>query len=322
MDKRQDTILDIEIFDFILSSFYYCFMFSKFIGKLLRKLRNLRGYKIKDIAKFCRKTGSYISKLERGKIKEPSLVLILNYLKALQVSYSEFFKEIEDWEMNRILKKKKKKEKYEKYVKRYLVGIKYPKKTFINFPKYLAAKIRNYLLPFNLSNELIEKYINFGEKFFRSLVKIYEGKENENVIDRLMEKADEEGLRAFVPNFLLEVISIVKKGFKREIKRKECLKPITDKKIKKMVEGYQKYMEERLNIEGEAKKVLFDKGIKLLDMTGYLNIIRKYHSLKRKGEVRKLNKFKEDLEKEISISKLDKNIVEELIKVVDKVLEK
>lgn len=297
-------------------------MFSKFVGRLLRNLRRLRGYKIKDITKFCKKTGSYISKLERGEIKEPSLVVILNYLRGLQISYSEFFKEIEDWEMNKILRKKEKKEKYEKDAKRYLVGIKYPRRTFISFPKYLAAKIRNYLLPFNLSNDLIEKYINFGEEFFRSLLRIYEGKENEKVIEKLMKKADKDGLKTFSPNFLSEVIKIVKKGFKRELKRKKCVKPITDRKIKKMVEGYQRYMEEWLNIEGEAKKVLFNKGIKILDMSGYFNILRKYHSLKRKGEIKKLNKFKEDLEKEIAITQLDKNIVEELIKVVDKVLER
>ncbi|MEO0112472.1 MAG: helix-turn-helix domain-containing protein [candidate division WOR-3 bacterium] len=283
-------------------------MFSKFVGKLLRNLRKLRGYKIKDIAKFCRKTGSYISKLERGKIKEPSLVIILNYLRGLQVSYSEFFKEIEDWEMNKILRKKEKKEKYEKDVERYLVGIKYPRKTFINFPKYLAAKIKNYLLPFNLSNDLIEKYINFGEEFFHSLLRIYEGKEDEKVIEKLMEKADKDGLKTFSPNFLSEVMKIVKKWFKRELKRRRCVKPITDRKIKKMVEGYQRYMEEWLNVEGEAKKVLFNKGIKILDIKSYLNILRKYHSLKRKGEIKKLDKFKEDLEKEITTAQLDKDI--------------
>ncbi len=297
-------------------------MVSNFVGRLLRDFRKLRGYKIRDVAKFCKRTTSYISKLERGKIKEPTLVLVLNYLKALQISYSEFFGKVDNWELSRMLKKKGKKEKYGIEAKKYLVGIKYPRKSYIDFPKYLIAKIRNYLLPFNLSDDLIERYINFGKEFFHSLLKIYEGKEEKEVIDRLMKKAEKEGLKTTFPNFLSEVINIVKKGFKRELKRRRCLKPITDKKIKKMVKGYQKYMEEWLNIEGEAKKVLFNKGIKLLDMRVYLDILRKYHSLKRKGEIKKLNKFKEDLEKEIPLYQLDKNIIEELIKVVDKVLEK
>ncbi|MCS7250758.1 MAG: hypothetical protein NZ608_07590, partial [candidate division WOR-3 bacterium] len=201
-------------------------------------------------------------------------------------------------------------------------GVKYPTKTFIDFPKYLVAKIKSYLLPFNLPNELIEKYINFGKDFFRSLVKVYEGKEDEKVIDKLMEKADKEGLRTSFPNYLSEIVSMVRKSFKRELKRREGAKPISDKKIRKMVKGYQKYMEEWLNIEGEAKRIFFNRGIEIVNMEGYLNILRKYHSLKRKGKVGKLKKFKEDLEKEISINKLDKNIVEELIRVVDNFLEK
>jgi len=272
--------------------------FSKVIGNLLKELRKEKGLTLKNIAYYCKKKISYLSKLEKGKIKEPSINLILNYLKALHLPFSKFFAQIDELEFKRLLNK----EERNKKLKKYLLGIRYQKKPVINYPRYLSQKIENLLLPFNIPKDLIKKYEKYSEKIFEALS---EGKD--------IEKIKVEGLAG---DKMAMIKKLTKKAYQREIKRKRQVKPITDGKIRKMVEGFQQYQKEWQAIESEAKKLLFNKGIKVLQLKDYLNQIRKYHSLKRKNKIKKILKWEETIEK----SPLDKEVIKALKAIVDQVV--
>uniref|UniRef100_A0A7V3ZVD6 Helix-turn-helix domain-containing protein n=1 Tax=candidate division WOR-3 bacterium TaxID=2052148 RepID=A0A7V3ZVD6_UNCW3 len=272
--------------------------FSKVIGNLLKELRKERGLTLKNIAYYCKKNISYLSKLEKGKIKEPSINLILNYLRALHIPFSKFFSQIDELEFKRLFAKEKK----DKRLKKYLLGIRYQKKPVINYPQYLAKKIENLLLSFNIPKDLIKKYGKYSEKIFEALS---EGKD--------IEKMKVEGLDV---DKMAMIKKLTEKAYKREIKRKRQVKPITDEKLKKMAEGYEKYQKERLLIEEQAKQLLFNKGIKVVELKDYLNQIRKYHSLKRKKKIKKILKWEETIEK----SSLDKEIIKNLKAIVDQVI--
>jgi len=272
--------------------------FSKVIGNLLKELRKEKGFTLKNIAYYCKKKISYLSKLEKGKIKEPSINLILNYLRALHIPFSKFFSQIDELEFKRLLNK----EKRNKKLKKYLLGIRYQKKPVINYPQYLAKKIEALLFSFNIPKDVIKKYVKYSEKIFEALLA---GKD--------IEKIKVEGLDV---DKMAMIKNLTKKAYQREIKRKRQVKPITDEKIKKMVAGYQKYQKEWFLIESQAKQLLFNKGIKVIQLKEYLNQIRKYHSLKRKNKIKKILKWEETIEK----SHLDKEIIRSLKAIVDQII--
>ncbi len=69
------------------------FVFSQDLGQRLRRLRQQRGLSLARIARLMgRKTrgaASLISQLERGKIKNPSIGLIADYLRACRASFND-----------------------------------------------------------------------------------------------------------------------------------------------------------------------------------------------------------------------------------------
>jgi len=75
------------------------FVFNQEMAKLLKKFRIKSNLSQTEIAKrigFVPKSGKiYISCLENGKIKNPSLGLVLRYLSSCGVAWSEFFKQLD-----------------------------------------------------------------------------------------------------------------------------------------------------------------------------------------------------------------------------------
>jgi transcriptional regulator with XRE-family HTH domain len=75
------------------------FIFTKEMAGLLQKIRIRAGLSQSEVAKrigLSSKTkDSYISHLEKGRLKNPALGLILLYLRACGVSWPEFFKELD-----------------------------------------------------------------------------------------------------------------------------------------------------------------------------------------------------------------------------------
>jgi transcriptional regulator with XRE-family HTH domain len=75
------------------------FIFTKEMAELLKKIRIKSGLSQAEIAErigLSSKTkDSYISHLEKGRLMNPALSLILLYLRACGESWSEFFKELD-----------------------------------------------------------------------------------------------------------------------------------------------------------------------------------------------------------------------------------
>ncbi|MEO0114601.1 MAG: helix-turn-helix transcriptional regulator [candidate division WOR-3 bacterium] len=75
------------------------FIFTKEMGEILRKIREGVGLSQTEVAErigLSSKTkDSYISHLEKGRLKNPALGLILLYLRACGASWVEFFKELD-----------------------------------------------------------------------------------------------------------------------------------------------------------------------------------------------------------------------------------
>ena len=59
------------------------------LGDVLKGLRHKRGWTTEELAKKAKLTNPYISQLETGKRKNPSLVVLKRLAKALAVPVSE-----------------------------------------------------------------------------------------------------------------------------------------------------------------------------------------------------------------------------------------
>ncbi len=59
------------------------------LGRVLKALREEREWTLEDLAKRAKVTIAYVSLLERGKKKNPSLAVLQRLAKALRVPLSE-----------------------------------------------------------------------------------------------------------------------------------------------------------------------------------------------------------------------------------------
>ncbi len=59
------------------------------LGRVLKALREEKEWTLEDLAKKAKVTMAYISLLERGKKKNPSLAILKHLAKALGVSVAE-----------------------------------------------------------------------------------------------------------------------------------------------------------------------------------------------------------------------------------------
>ena len=109
------------------------------MAQLLKKIREKAGLSQIEVAKrigFSYKSaGSFISHLEKGSLKNPSLGVILLYLRACGASWSEFFKELDiiDFKMRheKMIAKvhpPPAKRKIERDAMKYEIGIEFPSK--------------------------------------------------------------------------------------------------------------------------------------------------------------------------------------------------
>ncbi|MCS7249872.1 MAG: helix-turn-helix transcriptional regulator [candidate division WOR-3 bacterium] len=278
------------------------------MGNLLRRWRIEKGYSLKEIAQYCKKSESYLAKLERGEVKNPPVLLILNYLKAINKHYGDFFSKIQEYEIENLLKLRKKGEeivkiKDKKEMKlvreeiRYSLGTKFQKRPFINYPESLELKIKSYLISLGYERQVIERYIRFSEKIFDAFL---DGKD-ENYFLEMKEEARKENLDEVL---LMRIAKMTFKDYKRALKRMDQIKPITDRKMKKMIEGYLKYRREWSEVEGRVRKYLYDNNVMTHLFFFYLNKARRYYKLLKKKKIEKIEEvdekaIKEGLKKEI-----------------------
>ncbi len=62
------------------------------LGDVLKALREKNGWTLQDLAKRAKASFVYISQLERGKRKNPSLAVLKRLAKALRVPVTELLK--------------------------------------------------------------------------------------------------------------------------------------------------------------------------------------------------------------------------------------
>ncbi len=293
-------------------------MITHFASELLKGYRKEVGLSQKEIALECGKSQTLISKLEAGKIKDPPLILILNYLSALGIPWSRFFSELESlliWEETKIEKEEEKPKELKRDVLRYGLGIRFFRKGVVKFPKSTEKKIEAYLKREGVNKKGIIKYLAFASEYFETLDWVLRGKLAREEISSLPEKWEKEGLDK---RYLKKIKEITAKAYQRERKRLLVTKPSPLKKRQEMIRHYTKAQEIQIRVEKEVLAYLFKKGILWPMRFLYMNCAREYLGKLKRGEINSEEErkiwLKEKLERKEGFKE---EILQSIIKVME-----
>jgi transcriptional regulator with XRE-family HTH domain len=246
------------------------FIFTKEMADLLVKIRKKAGLSQKDIAErigLSRKSFAYISFLETSKIKNPSLGVILPFLRACGESWSEFFKQLDaiDFrtrheQMISQLPIPPAQRKIQRDAMRYETGIEFPAKekpeTDIDFER-LKSRIENKVVPFLIKQEIEENQASLCRKFVREYFN-FMASLNKSGMRAVVDKYQKAGLKIHILYGLKKIINSV---IRAEIKRIVSKKPLPTKKQEKMAIGFTKYRIRIEKIEAETHKLLCDLSV-------------------------------------------------------------
>ncbi|MEO0114772.1 MAG: helix-turn-helix transcriptional regulator [candidate division WOR-3 bacterium] len=214
------------------------FTFTKEMAEILRKIRENAGLSQTQVAErigLSSKTkNSYISHLEKGRLKNPALGLILLYLRACGASWVEFFRELDRIDFKQRHEKMMAqvqptptKRKIEQDAMRYEIGVEMPskEKEEIDFTR-LKNQIKKKVLALLTKNQIGEKevnsYQNFAFEYFDFLAEL-----NKPGMKMITEKYQRAGLQFHLLFKIKKVINSVLRG---EIKRIESKKPLPTEK--------------------------------------------------------------------------------------------
>lgn len=194
------------------------FVFTKEMANILRQIREKAGLSQREVALrmgIKSKSGrSFIAQLESGRIKNPTLRTIFDYLHTCGASFREFFAKLETTDFQarqqKILSQLKlpdgkAKKKIERDVAWFEAGIKYPRKITqkplstkkqeemaIEFAKYrikiekVEAEVHKILCDFAPGTYSFPFYKDCARAFFSALVKYY-GKDQKKLNKKLTE---------------------------------------------------------------------------------------------------------------------------------------
>ncbi|MEO0091525.1 MAG: helix-turn-helix transcriptional regulator [candidate division WOR-3 bacterium] len=208
------------------------FIFTKEMAELLKKMRlraHLSQQQVAVRLGLSPKSGKkYISSLERGEIKNPTIGSILRYLKVCGASWSEFFSDLSAIDSGRQIERPlavselKPKMSYDitKYTPsfKYFPYHRYKYVDLIRLKKLVDNKILELLEKSKVEKELIPYYMLFADEFFTSL--------------------EEKLLRAELkPAILLNIKRTVQKILNAERKR-IMAKPLKKEKREQMAIGF------------------------------------------------------------------------------------
>jgi transcriptional regulator with XRE-family HTH domain len=278
------------------------FVFTKEMAKLLKIVREKSNLSQVEIAKrigFAPKSGKiYISLLENGKIKNPSLGLILRYLSTCSSSWPEFFKELDTIDFK--LRHDKMiaqvhppptERKIQRDAMRYEIGVEFPSKEkeeidFDRLKKQIKDKVtalvnkEGLTLTPTLSHQgrggdaVIANYQKFAQEYFEFLTTL-----NKAGMKMVADKYHRAGLQLNLISKIKKIINSVLRG---EIKRIESKKPLPTGKQEKMAIGFTKYRIRIEQIEAEVHKILCELGVQPPWFALYKDFAREcYRILKR-----------------------------------------
>jgi transcriptional regulator with XRE-family HTH domain len=266
------------------------FNFTKEMAKILRRLRENANLTQKEVATrmgIKTKYGqSLIAQIEMGKVKNPSLRTILDYLRACGSSWPEFFKQLDtiDFKLRHEkmisqLPPPASQRKIQRDAMRYEIGVEFPskEKEEIDFER-LRKQFGNRVLVLLSKNQVAEKdipsYQKFSLEYFDFLATL-----NKAGMKIVTDKYHRAGLKL---NLLLKIKKIINSVLMGEIKRIESKKPLPTVKQEKMAIGFTKYRIKIEQIEAEVHKVLCELGVQPPWFALYKYFAREcYRALKR-----------------------------------------
>ncbi len=266
------------------------FVFTREMAENLKKVREKAGLSQIEVANRIglryKTADSFISHLEKGRIKNPSLGAILLYIKACGASWSDFFKQLDiiDFKMRHEkmitqLPIPPEPRKVQRDAMRYEIGVEFPskEKEEVDFAR-LKKRIKDKVLVLLTKNQLAESQINSYQKFasehFDFLAAL-----NKPRMKMVIEKYQRAGL---VRHLLFKITKISYSVIRAEIKRIEAKKPLPTEKQEKMAIGFTKYRIRIERIEAEVHKLLCELGVKTPWFTLYKDFTRQsYQALKR-----------------------------------------
>jgi transcriptional regulator with XRE-family HTH domain len=275
---------------------------GKEIGQILTKVREKSGLSQIEVAErigLSKKNGQgYISRLEKGKTKNPPIQTILFYLRACGESWPEFFKQLDTIDFK--LRHEKMiaqvhppptERKIQRDAMKYEIGVEFPSKEkeeidFDRLKKQIKDKVtalvnkEDITLTSVLShrgrggNAVIADYQKFALEYFEFLATL-----NKAGMKMVADKYQRAGLKL---NLIFKIKKIVNSVLRGEIKRIEAKKPLPTEKQEKMAIGFTKYRIINERIEAEVHKGLCELGVPTPWFSLYKDFSRQcYRALKQ-----------------------------------------
>jgi transcriptional regulator with XRE-family HTH domain len=278
------------------------FLFTKEMAKTLKEIRikaNLSQTEVGiRIGLKSKNAPKYISNLEAGKITNPTLRTILNYIRACGASWVEFFKELDRIDFR--LRHEKMiaqvhppptERKIQRDAMRYEINIEFPSKEkeeidFERLKKIIKDKVtalvnkEDNTLTSILSHQgrgekaVMTAYQKFALEYFDFLATL-----NKPGMKMVTDKYQRTELKL---NLLVKIKKIINSVLRGEIKRIESKKPLPSEKQEKMAIGFTKYRIRIEKLEAEVHKLLCESSVPTPWFASYKAFAREsYRALKK-----------------------------------------
>jgi transcriptional regulator with XRE-family HTH domain len=260
------------------------------IGKLLSKIREKSGLSQIEVAErigFSKKFGQgYISRLEKGKAKNPPIQTILLYLRACGESWPEFFKQLDiiDFKMRHEkmiaqVHPPPAQRKIQRDAMRYEINIEFPSKEkeeidFTRLKKQIKNKVIVLLTRQQIEENKINTYQKFAFEFFDFLAEL-----NKPGMKMVVEKYQRAGLAR---HLIFKIKKIVFSVIGAELKRIEAKKPLPTDKQEKMAIGFSKYRIRIEKLETEVHGLLCDLAVPTSWFASYKAFTRECYRVLKK----------------------------------------
>jgi len=258
----------------------------------LRKVRINARLSQRELAlalSFKTKSGqSYIARLEKGLIKNPTIRILLDYLRTCGESWSEFFKHLDAIDFRNRHEKMiaqlpipPESRKVQRAAMRYETGIEFPSKEKpkrdIDFNR-LKSRIETKVNPFLIKNNIEENQASLCQKFTREFFD-FMAVLNKPAMKATIERYQRAGLGF---NIIHGLRKIIINEIKAEIKRIEAKKPLPSKKQEKMAIGFTRYRIRIEKLEAEVHRLLCDLAVPTSWFASYKAFTRECYRVLKK----------------------------------------
>ncbi|MCX8015633.1 MAG: helix-turn-helix domain-containing protein [candidate division WOR-3 bacterium] len=239
-------------------------MMDNFIKHIIAKLKNLRKSarltqnEVAQRMKLKPKSGqSFVARLENGKIKNPSLLTVLNYLDAIGVNWGTFFRELSSLrskqEHTRLISQvklpsdAKLQKKLDRDIFLYQTKIQppqrfYPKVDLDLVKQKVTLKVKKLCQNLQIKPALIPHYLNFACEVIKA-----------DKILPVIEKYKGSGIS---DAYLSKITSVALKTLRAEEKKVQKQKPLARTKVRAMAEKYLQARIKLAEVESAVSKIL------------------------------------------------------------------